>query len=195
MGEIISRAEAKGLGLKLYFTGFQCKRGHINSRRVDNSQCIECARLIAGSWNRANPIRHGVHSASYRKRHSGILMVKSRQWAIRNPDKVCAIVKRWRLANPTHVAAINRNRRARVKGAEGKHTHGDIQDILVSQRHECVYCSVALTADNRHIDHIVPISVGGHNGRNNIQILCGTCNMRKSSKTHEEFLDYMGISR
>jgi hypothetical protein len=42
--EIISYQEAKARGLKRYFTGKPCKRGHVVERRVITG-CVECTRL------------------------------------------------------------------------------------------------------------------------------------------------------
>ena len=41
--EIITRKQAKELGLKRYFTGKPCKRGHVAERRVSSRRCLECA--------------------------------------------------------------------------------------------------------------------------------------------------------
>jgi hypothetical protein len=51
--EIITRAEAKTRGLKRYFTGKPCKRGHVVERRVSSSGCPECTRI----WREQNPDR------------------------------------------------------------------------------------------------------------------------------------------
>lgn len=40
----ITRAEAKAQGLKRYFTGRACKRGHIAERQTDNGVCVDCRR-------------------------------------------------------------------------------------------------------------------------------------------------------
>jgi hypothetical protein len=45
--EIITRAEAREKGLKRYFTGKPCGRGHIAERTVSDSHCCECTRLDA----------------------------------------------------------------------------------------------------------------------------------------------------
>jgi hypothetical protein len=44
MPEIITRAEAKALGLKRYFTGEPCKHGHVCERLVHKWECLECYR-------------------------------------------------------------------------------------------------------------------------------------------------------
>jgi len=42
MPEIISRDEARKRGLTRYFTGKECKRGHISERRCGNGYCLKC---------------------------------------------------------------------------------------------------------------------------------------------------------
>ena len=44
--EPISRAEAKALGLKHYFTGKACPKGHVSKRTTHNTSCAECQREI-----------------------------------------------------------------------------------------------------------------------------------------------------
>ena len=43
----------------------------------------------------------------------------------------------------------------------------------------CVRCGAK---QNLHFDHIIPVSMGGGNTEANIQILCQTCNLKKSNK-------------
>ena len=42
--QVISRAEAKAKGLRFYFTGKPCAKGHVAARRVANETCVECER-------------------------------------------------------------------------------------------------------------------------------------------------------
>jgi hypothetical protein len=46
MPEIISRKEARALGLKRYFTGKPCCHGHVDERYVAAGLCAECSRQI-----------------------------------------------------------------------------------------------------------------------------------------------------
>lgn len=47
--KIISRKEAKALGLKRYFTGMPCKNGHVAERYMQPSNCVECQNEKANS--------------------------------------------------------------------------------------------------------------------------------------------------
>ena len=47
---IISRDEARTLGLKRFFTGKPCKYGHVAERRVGNYACMKCDRAHALEW-------------------------------------------------------------------------------------------------------------------------------------------------
>jgi hypothetical protein len=44
MNKIITAKEARELGLKFYFTGKPCKRGHVVKRRVIGRHCVACEK-------------------------------------------------------------------------------------------------------------------------------------------------------
>ena len=48
--KIITRKEAKLLGLRRYFTGLPCKHGHIVQRETTNGCCVECKRVWTEKW-------------------------------------------------------------------------------------------------------------------------------------------------
>lgn len=70
MTKVITRKEALSLGLKWYFTGKPCKRGHIAEQYTANRACRECKKLgiyggpkeevlrnsVVNMWNHAQPI-------------------------------------------------------------------------------------------------------------------------------------------
>jgi len=56
----------------------------------------------------------------------------------------------------------------------------------------CVFCGAETTQEpgprQSNIDHAVPKSKGGNNTLNNAQETCRTCNLKKGTKTTDEFL-------
>lgn len=49
---IISRKDARALGLKKYFTGIQCNHGHTDERYTRGAACVSCR---SGRWKLAKP--------------------------------------------------------------------------------------------------------------------------------------------
>lgn len=75
--KIITRKEAKDQGLKRYFTGKPCKRGHVAERRM-NGVCVECSRDNEKS-------RIEYHRQYYKENRDYKIEYK-RQWREENPD-------------------------------------------------------------------------------------------------------------
>jgi len=83
--EIISRKKALAEGLKRYFTGKPCVKGHVHHRNAKNGQCGMCAIEA---------------SAQYRKENPEKIVELSRNWYAKNKTKRMDWVKRDRKANP-----------------------------------------------------------------------------------------------
>jgi hypothetical protein len=74
-------------------------------------------------------------------------------------------------------AARNNNKRASKLGIEGTISKEEWFAIIESQDHKCLTCGkipLKLT-----MDHIIPISKGGTNMKDNVQALCYPCNYEK----------------
>lgn len=82
--ELITRAEAKARGLKRFFTGKQCKRGHISIRRVSDSSCLECRRAEDRVRYQADP---------------GKVNQRAKEWAAANPERARERARAWVAAN------------------------------------------------------------------------------------------------
>jgi len=83
------------------------------------------------------------------------------------------------------------NRSKKLRGAGGKLRAEDIAKMMENQKHRCVYCNKGIK-HKYHIDHINPISKGGTNYIENIQLLCPTCNLKKSDKDPLKFANELG---
>lgn len=110
----------------------------------------------------------------------------------KNLDKVKARFKRYYQANKEVFFANNRKRRAVQRGAEGSHTTAQIKAMYAAQKGCCAYCKQKLHG-KYHVDHIVPLVLGGSDDIGNIQILCQPCNSRKGGKDPLEYANKIGL--
>lgn len=67
------------------------------------------------------------------------------------------------------------------RGAEGRFTKADIERILKMQHGRCAECRKSI-GNGYHVDHIMPLVLGGSNWPKNLQCLCPRCNLTKNSK-------------
>lgn len=133
-------------------------------------------------WRKRNPGKTARYSKQYRQ-VSGLASEQDRRWYDANKKKKAYQVARYAKSNPAILAAANARRRSRTKS--GGYTEFDIQVILVNQGCVCVYCRTYLA--EYHIDHVTPLASGGANSRENLQLLCPTCNLSKGGLPEEVF--------
>lgn len=58
--------------------------------------------------------------------------------------------------------------------------------LLKKQDAKCSICNKHISIDCSHLDHIIPWEYVGDELKNNYQMLCDTCNLRKGSSTYFE---------
>ena len=142
----------------------------------------EREREATRKWRAKVPERVREYNANFRARHPGYF----REWYASNKKKASAWTKDWKRRHPGRVLVHNVNRLARVKGAEGSFTRDDVETLLESQDEFCP-CGADISGSRYHIDHKTPLSRGGTNWPENLQLLCPPCNLRKHNKTSDEW--------
>lgn len=81
----------------------------------------------------------------------------------------------------TYNMVMAANRRARERNAEGSHTRADIDALWTLQKGKCTWCLKALDRATMHVDHFLPLSLGGSNDRKNLRLSHEHCNLTKAA--------------
>ena len=152
------------------------------------------------AWTKQRYHEQYKHDPAHRERAKAA----TKEWAEQNHDRMLAHSRASKERNRETVRAQARARyraneekeraRAAKQNAErqqavGRFTAEDIQTMLERQGYRCAapHCRTDVLR-NFHCDHILPLSRGGTNWPDNIQILCPPCNMSKHDRTMEEWL-------
>ncbi len=110
--EFITKAEAIERGLKYFFVGKPCKRGHLAERYLRGT-CVQCARDRAKQFKIDNP---DADKKDHQK-HRASRLIKAKAYREANAEKVSATKKAWYQRNkpapkPRPVKGANRKSRA-----------------------------------------------------------------------------------
>lgn len=97
--EIISRKEAKEQGLKFYFTGQPCVRGHIN-KRYASGKCVSCSEEDRKKWRednreRANELRRNAYWRDPQKGRDSV-----KKYRAEDPARTKEQYKKWYWEDP-----------------------------------------------------------------------------------------------
>ena len=199
----ISRKDAIAAGLKRYCTGKPCRLGHVAERKVHNRHCVACANAEAVATRLAKPDRVRARDRAWRAANLDEHRSRDKAYYHANIAKRLASQAKWREANRDYLKAKYREtffrwriyqatRRGRIRAAGGAHTAEQIADLLIRQKGKCPWCRATLKL-GFHIDHHMPIAMGGTNDISNIRLLCEPCNRRKSAKHPVSWAQSLGM--
>jgi hypothetical protein len=137
----------------------------------------EKCNALTTAWIKANPERHKASIAA---------------WRASNPEKYKTLIAAWYKANPEARRIYSHNRRARKRTNGGKLSKGLAARLFKLQKGKCPCCSKPL-GDDFHMDHKMPLALGGANEDWNIQLLCAPCNLSKGKKHPIDFMQSKGF--
>jgi len=116
---LVSREEAKVLGLKKYYTGKSCKNNHISERYVATSRCYKCESLRNSKYIQLNKNRILISKKEHYYANRDNSIARSKKWNIENKERYHENVKRWKAENPEQNKIIEKrskdNHRNRVQ--------------------------------------------------------------------------------
>lgn len=191
----LSRSQAASLGWERYFNGKPCPKGHVCERQTTNGCCIECHRvsqLKQPNWSKANPHRSHIYKKAYYKKNIDHHRAGQAAHYLENKDEYRRKAKAWYLKNIDKAKAASRVHGGKRRCAEGSFSVNDIENLHARQRGRCATCKKRI-GKKYHVDHIMPINLGGTNYPENLQLLCPFCNMSKHDKHPDEWARINGL--
>lgn len=185
MRHVVTRSEAKKLGLSRYYTGEACSHGHVDERSTRNGECYGCQRVrwanreVTGE--QAEKARH--RAARWRAVPENAERLKAYQATDDQKTKSNARHAAWRstLKGRGIMNSILKARKANVKRATPKWASADAIQLfyILSEERQ------AETGVKHHVDHIVPIKgrlVCGLHVQTNLQVIPWRDNLSKGNR-------------
>lgn len=157
-----------------------------------HSWCKTCNRAAAAAWQSANQDKHNAAASKWAAANREKARACVAKWHAANPDKSAARTAKWAAENPEARCINEQNRRARKRESSGKLSKNLADKLFKLQRGKCACCGKPL-GDDYHLDHRMPLALGGPNTDDNMQLLRATCNLQKSAKHPIDFMQQKGF--
>lgn len=167
---------------------------HRDANRRDGlrGHCKACEKVLHAAWAKANSERLKGYWADYRSVNREKISTRDAAYYVANSEKRKANAVMWSADNPDASRIHEQNRRARNRENGGILSTDLAERLFKLQRGKCACCALPL-GDDYHLDHVMPIKLGGANMDNNIQLLRATCNSQKHAKHPVDFMQQRGF--
>lgn len=166
-----------------------CKRAYLYQWRKDNPDKL---RVINDRWDSKHPDRIKESGQSLYKRNRDEKIQYAKEYYEKNKDALKPKKKQWQMANLDACRLSGQNRRAAKLERGGCLSKGLKSKLFALQRGKCACCGLPL-GDKYHLDHIMPLALGGSNTDDNIQLLRQRCNNQKHAKHPVDFMQERGF--
>lgn len=184
-----------------------CKKCDCETERKPNGRCKPCATAYLYKWRKENPEKfRAIQDAWDRKNEERLkeaaraLYEKNREEKIayakeyyeKNKEAIKPKKKLWQMNNLDSCRLSDQNRRAAKLQRGGSLSKGLKDRLFVLQKGKCACCGLPL-GEKYHLDHIMPLALGGTNTDDNIQLLRQRCNNQKYMKHPVDFMQSRGF--
>lgn len=157
------------------------------------AKCKACAAEHNAAWHAANKDRVREYSAAYYAENKELMREYYAARYAANPERARELTAAWSAANPDARRIHKHNRRARESQNGGALSKGITAKLFKLQQGQCACCKADLKSTKHHLDHIMPLALGGPNTDDNVQLLCPSCNCSKHAKHPIEFMQSRGF--
>lgn len=158
--------------------------------RAENREMLNKSTM---DWRKANPEKYAEYQRQYQETHRAETRKRASEWRKNNPERLKDSSRIWRKENPDLNTLKSQRYRARKLQTGADLPKDTIKSLMVLQRGKCAVCKVSLAEAGRHLDHIMPLALGGLHSSENVQLLCPPCNLTKHAKHPVEFMQQKGF--
>lgn len=155
----------------------------------ENADKVKADRAAHYQANKEKVIRQ---TNEYRGANRERLLAASKRWRDSNPDKQRSYERKYIDKNPDAYREKGRlketRRRARKAGVPCEYYTRE--DVLRAWGPICYLCD-SIIPDDWHLEHVIPLSRGGHDTVGNVRPACPSCNLAKGDKTVEEYVAWL----
>jgi hypothetical protein len=181
---IVSREDARQIGLKRFFTGLACGRGHVVERLVSDGHCVACKKLrdekrhakrleYMRAWLKENENYH----VQYREKNKD----KTLLWRTENKERLADLKREWACSNRAKRNASNMLRYATQMRATPVWADAD----SMRSYYETAIGLGMLLGEWYEVDHIVPLQskfVCGLHCASNLRVIPAIENSSKGNR-------------
>jgi hypothetical protein len=201
--KLVTWSEAKASGLKHYFTGKPCKRGHIALRQTSALRCMDCAKekqaeRMKDPEKRAKQIKIVTEYNKKRRATDSNFRVRDneyrKKWThkkMQDPEYAAKVIEQGRIASAKRRAinpSANRFKAANYKISKYKRIPGwltkEDRTKMKSVYAMRDWLNWTVPNGNYQVDHVIPLRgvfVSGFHVPENLQIIRGADNARKGN--------------
>lgn len=163
-----------------------------NKRSGLQAHCKSCCNVRSSLWRAANPDYGRLAVSAWRRANPDKAKLIKERYLCANIEKTKKYFADYREKNLGKLKARDQNRRARKAANGGRLSAGLAARLYKLQRGKCACCGKPL-GDDYHLDHVMPLALGGANTDDNIQLLRSKCNLQKKEKHPVDFMRQRGF--
>lgn len=171
-----------------------------SSERYLSGNCKPCSKKASSKFRAKNLEQQKLYDYKLRTTNPKEYRKKRNEQVARrrdaNPEefrkKDRDLYLKYHAESPERYRLRSQNRRAKKRENGGELSKGIIDKLYNLQLGKCPCCNLPL-GDDYHMDHIMPVFLGGSNEDWNIQLLRSTCNLQKHTKHPIDFMQSKGF--
>ena len=196
---IVSRSEARRLGLTRYFTGKPCKHGHTSERLVSNLHCVECKSYHKRQHYAKNSKKVSEYNKLHYIKNADKYREYQRQYRIDNADRLRKssreFTRKWRIQNPEYQCQYQANNREKFHANVAKRRAAKLNRTLSHNKELTQFVMQEALQQSKdmeelfgvsfHVDHMIPmqaLKVSGFHVWYNLQVLPASLNIGKGNR-------------